>query len=143
MRPAQGWGIFYVINIGGGSAGKDLRGRGEHRGKQIRRADGRREILLEWCVVHDTVWRITLGQYCVKRSLSEVETSFEVELRGFFFRYGLRSEKNQNFQGYEGFEIARTDINRRSKAIFMKSRAKVELTGIQRSSVKDFHHEFA
>ena len=91
-------------------------------GKQIRRADGRREILLERCVVHDTVWRITLGQHGVKRSLSEVETSFEVELRGFLFRSGLRSEKNQNFQGCEGFEIARTDINRRSNGhIYEKS----------------------
>jgi len=28
MRPAQGWGFLYGITIGGGSAGKDLRGRG-------------------------------------------------------------------------------------------------------------------
>jgi len=97
MRPAQGRGLFYEINVGGGSAGKDLRGRGQHRGKQIRRADGRREILLECCVVHDTVWRITLGQHGVKRSLSEVETSHEVALQTFIFWPGLRSEKNQNF----------------------------------------------
>jgi len=119
MRPAQGRGLFYEINVGGGSAGKDLRGRGEHRGKQIRRADGRREILLERCVVQDTVWRIFLGQHGVKRSLSEVETSSEDEIRDFVFWSGLRSEKNQNFQGHEGFEIARTDINRRFKRPYL------------------------
>ena len=91
-------------------------------------------------VLFRMAWRVILGQHGVKRSLSEIETSSEGELRDFLFRSGLRSEKNQNFQGHEGFEIARTDINRRFKRPYLgKVQQELKLTQIHRSSVNDFY----
>ena len=48
---------------------------------------------------------------------------------GTFFWPGLRSDKNQNFQGHEGFELAWTDINRRFKRPYLwKVQRELKLT---------------